>query len=77
MAAVIYAGDNDGNRQSCVYLNDSTDTIINIYFLNKSLVTNAGLRNAYLTFTFPTNITVTETSMNQSYIASTDTQYHY
>ena len=77
MAAVIYAGDNDGNRQSCVYLNDSTDTIINIYFLNKSLATNAGLRNAYLTFTFPTNITVTETIMNQSYIASTDTQYHY
>lgn len=77
MAAVIYAGDNDGNRQSCVYLNDSTDTIINIYFLNKSLATNAGLCNAYLTFTFPTNITVTETIMNQSYIASTDTQYHY
>lgn len=77
MAAVIYAGDNDGNRQSCVYLNDSTDTIINIYFLNKSLATNASLRNAYLTFTFPTNITVTDTSMNQSYIASTDTQYHY
>ena len=77
MAAVIYAGDNDGNRQSCVYLNDSTDTIINIYFLNKSLATNAGLRNAYLTFTFPTNVTVTETIMNQSYIASTDTQYHY
>ena len=58
MAAVIYAGDNDGDRQSCVYLNDSTDTIINIYFLNKSLATNIGLHNAYLTFTFPTNVKV-------------------
>lgn len=78
MAAVIYAGDNDGNRQSCVYLNDSTDTIINIYFLNKSLATNIGLYNAYLTFTFPTNVKVMgATIQNQDYIVSTDTKYNY
>lgn len=78
MAAVIYAGDNDGNRQSCVYLNDSTDTIINIYFLNKSLATNTGLHNAYLTFTFPTNVKVMEaTIQNQDYIVATDTKYNY
>lgn len=78
MAAVIYAGDNDGNRQSCVYLNDSTDTIINIYFLNKSLATNTGLHNAYLTFTFPTNVKVMgATIQNQDYIVATDTKYNY
>ena len=78
MAAVIYAGDNDGNRQSCVYLNDSTDTIINIYFLNKSLATNTGLYNAYLTFTFPTNVKVMgATIQNQDYIVATDTKYNY
>ena len=77
-AAVIYAGDNDGNRQSCVYLNDSTDTIINIYFLNKSLATNTGLHNAYLTFTFPTNVKVMgATIQNQDYIVATDTKYNY
>ena len=78
MAAVIYAGDNDGNRQSCVYLNDSTDTIINIYFLNKSLATNIGLYNAYLTFTFPTNVKVMgATIQNQDYIVATGTKYNY
>lgn len=78
MAAVIYAGDNDGDRQSCVYLNDSTDTIINIYFLNKSLATNIGLRNTYLTFTLPTNVTITGAIIqDQNYITSTDTQYRY
>ena len=78
MAAVIYAGDNDGNRQSCVYLNDSTDTIINIYFLNKSLATNTGLYNAYLTFTFPTNVKIMgATIQNQDYIVATDTKYNY
>ena len=78
MAAVIYAGDNDGNRQSCVYLNDSTDTIINIYFLNKSLVTNTGLYNAYLTFTFPTNVKIMgATIQDQDYIVATDTKYNY
>lgn len=78
MAAVIYAGDNDGDRQSCVYLNDSTDTIINIYFLNKSLATNIGLHNAYLTFTFPTNVKVMgATIQNQDYIVATDTKYNY
>lgn len=78
MAAVIYAGDNDGNRQSCVYLNDSTDTIINIYFLNKSLATNIGLHNAYLTFTFPTNVKVMgATIQNQDYIVATGTKYNY
>ena len=78
MAAVIYAGDNDGNRQSCVYLNDSTDTIINIYFLNKSLATNIELHNAYLTFTFPTNVKVMgATIQNQDYIVATGTKYNY